>query len=414
MSCFSIAIIGAGWTGCHLALELAKAGHRITLFDKGNEILSGVSGHFGIRLHRGPHYPRSRQTRENCHASFSKFSKAYPDLVVGLDESIYAHGASDALGQPSKLSSSAFRSICYETAECCEVDPQTACMTDVTAAFELEEPCVVIGPRLRTDLNERLTSSSVDLRIACEITSLRSENGHINLSTSTGNSVYFDKVVNASGYQSLLPLVLQEHQPLHAEVYYQVCLGLTYFDSSPSAKPISKIVMDGWYPCLMPMITDDEQPQRRYLITHGSYTIMGSCNKPDKAEALLQSLTDDYIHSHVRIPTETEMARFWPGFTDRFNYVGWKGVVQAKLKTRSEFRSAVTFEHDGIIYVFPGKISNIFDAYDETQALLTGTGCVESDSIRYPTSGVLALASSELKERLMAGEANTGNLRSES
>ena len=413
MSFFSIAIIGAGWTGCHLALELAKDGHRITLFDKGNDILSGVSGSFGIRLHRGPHYPRSGKTRESCHASFSKFSKAYPNLVVGLDESLYGHGASDALGQSSKVSSSAFRSVCYETAECCEVNPQTACMANVTAAFDLKEPCVAIGARLRTDLNERLASSFVDVRLSSEITRIRSENGDIILSTPTCRSVHFDKVVNATGYQSLLPAVLEEHQPLTAEVYYQVCLGLTYIDQSPSAKPISKIIMDGWFPCLMPMITDDEQPQRKYLVTHGCYTTMTSFRKPDKAKAMLQSLTDEFVQSCVRTPTEKEMTRFWPEFTHRFKYVGWRGVVQAKLKTRSEFRSAVTFEHDGIIYVFPGKISNVFDAYDETQALLSGSGCVEKDGIRYPSNGVQALSLSELKEGPEAGEANTGNLQSE-
>ena len=412
MSLFNIAIIGAGWTGCHLALELAKEGHKVTLFDKGNDILSGVSGNFGIRLHRGPHYPRSRKTRESCHASFSKFCDAYPELVVGLDESIYAHGALDAHGQPSKVSSSAFRSVCYETTECCEVDPQTACMANVTAAFDLKEPCVVIGSRLRTELNKRLASSSVDVRLACEVVSIRSENGDMILETSC-NSVYFDKVVNATGYQSLLPVALEGLQPLHAEVYYQVCLGLIYIDKNPSAKPISRIIMDGWFPCLMPMITDYEQPQREYLVTHGSYTIMASYGKPDKAKAMLQNITDEYVQAQVRVPTETEMARFWPEFTHRFEYVGWRGVVQAKLKTRSEFRSAVTFEHGDIIYIFPGKISNVFDAYKETQALLTGVECVEKDGIRYPTGGVLALSTSELKERLIAGEPNTGDLKAE-
>ena len=413
MSSFSIAIIGAGWTGCHLALELAKDGHRITLFDKGNDILSGVSGDFGIRLHRGPHYPRSRKTRESCHTSFSKFSKAYSDLVVGLDESIYAHGVSDALGKPSKVSSSAFRSVCYETTECCEVDPQTVCMANVGAAFDLKEPCVVIGQRLRTYLNERLASSSIDVRLACEVISLRSENERICLGTTTGSPIQFDKVVNATGYQSLLPATIEGRQPLHAEVYYQVCLGLTYTDKNPSTKPISKIIMDGWFPCLMPMITDDEQPQRNYLVTHGSHTIMASYKKLDKAKTMMQSLTDEYVQAHVRTPTEKEMTRFWPDFASRFKYVGWRGVVQAKLKTRSEFRSAATFEHDSIIYVFPGKISNIFDAYEETRALLAGTGCIEKDGVRYPTSGVLALSVSELEERLVEGEANTGNLKLE-
>ena len=155
---------------------------------------------------------------------------------------MYANGVSDALGQPSKVSRTAFRSVCYKTAECCEVDP---CMANFTATFDLREPSVVAGPRPRIGLTKRLASSSVDVRLACEVTSIGSENGRVVLSTSTCGSVHFDKAVNATGYQSLLPMVLEEHQPLHAEVYYQVCLGLTYIDNSPSAKPISKVVMDG-------------------------------------------------------------------------------------------------------------------------------------------------------------------------
>ena len=85
--------------------------------------------------------------------------------------------------------------------------------------------------------------------------------------------------------------------------------------------------------------------------------------------------------------------------------------MQAKLKTESEFRSSVTFEQDGVIYVFPGKISNVFDTEDETKILLARVGCLERNGIRYTTSGVLAKATRELQERLRAGGANTSNLR---
>ncbi|KAL8833192.1 MAG: hypothetical protein Q9176_008072 [Flavoplaca citrina] len=105
------------------------------------------------------------------------------------------------------------------------------------------------------------------------------------------------------------------------------------------------------------------------------------------------------------------MSRFWPAFGGRSKYVGWKGAVQAKLKTESEFHSSVIFEHDRVIYVFPGKISNAFDAEDETKVLLASRGCVEQSDIRYTPSGVLAKATRELQERPRAGGANTSNLR---
>ena len=168
----TIGIIRAGWTGCHLALELAKDGHEVALFDKGHQIMSGVSGEFGIRLHRGSNYPRSKGTRETCRASFSRFSELYPDLVVDHDESIYALGNKDAPGQPSKVSHSAFRSVCQETAQSQEIRPKTLGMENVDAAFELQEPSVVIGDRLRKPLTERLASSSVNVYLASKITSI--------------------------------------------------------------------------------------------------------------------------------------------------------------------------------------------------------------------------------------------------
>ncbi len=61
-----IAIIGAGWYGAHLACELAKQRHTVTLIEKNIAILSETSGTFGVRLHRGPHYPRSSETRKGC------------------------------------------------------------------------------------------------------------------------------------------------------------------------------------------------------------------------------------------------------------------------------------------------------------------------------------------------------------
>lgn len=112
-----IGIIGSGWTGCHLALELAKEGYQVTLFGKGNAISSGVSGEFGIRLHIGPHYLRSEDTRKNAQTCFGRFRKAYPDLVVDHEEAIYAHGVSDALRQASKVFIAVFRAVCKENAQ---------------------------------------------------------------------------------------------------------------------------------------------------------------------------------------------------------------------------------------------------------------------------------------------------------
>ena len=44
-----IAIIGAGWYGCHLALVLKEEGHDVTVFEKNSEIFRGASGYNQFR-----------------------------------------------------------------------------------------------------------------------------------------------------------------------------------------------------------------------------------------------------------------------------------------------------------------------------------------------------------------------------
>ena len=65
-----IAIIGAGWFGCHLASELKNDGHSILLFEKEKDIFAGASGNNQNRLHLGYHYPRSYITREQSKKGF--------------------------------------------------------------------------------------------------------------------------------------------------------------------------------------------------------------------------------------------------------------------------------------------------------------------------------------------------------
>ena len=234
-----------------------------------------------------------------------------------------------------------------------------------------------------------------------------------------------DFVVNATGYQSLTPNLTVEARPLGFDVVYQACIAFRYEDTAPGEGPLSFIVMDGWFPCLMPNIDDgpvacDQQPRengyskgqphsaeagsisrlsspsrRHYILTHGSYTILGSFPRPEQAQHLLdcvfspspssspssppcESAFTNASHpiSQLRTAAETEICRFWPLFRGRFQYRGCQGSVLAKLRTECEFRSSFVFAQDRIIYVFPGKISNVFRACDDVVSLIAAEASI--------------------------------------
>jgi L-2-hydroxyglutarate oxidase LhgO len=58
-----IAVIGAGWFGCHIAYQLIKKNYSVKIYEERNDIFCGASGNNQNRLHLGFHYPRSLITR---------------------------------------------------------------------------------------------------------------------------------------------------------------------------------------------------------------------------------------------------------------------------------------------------------------------------------------------------------------
>ena len=407
-----IGIIGAGWYGCHLALALKKAGHDVTIYEKTDKIFSQISGSFGIRLHAGPHYPRSEETRKSCHRSFEEFIATYPELVIPHEYSIYAIGKRDAEGNPPKVSDAQFKSVCEESDTCEQINLEEYGYQELYNAYNIEEPSIALGDKLRKTFEQYLIDANIPVVYNFEVTETKPTDSGKILLKGNNETHEFDKIINASSYQS--QMVNQEDFPFDMEVVYQPCLALKYKDKNPGPKPFSFIVMDGWFPCIMPVVTDDEQPEnvdRNYILTHGKWTIMGSYSNPQDAKKTLESLTDDFVAKKIKKPSEQEAARFWPEFTDRFEYDGWHGQVLAKLKTKSEFRSAVTFEKEGLIHIIPGKVSNIFDAEREVMSLLLEENVLEAQQIKYIKGGVLDTSQQEISEKPSQDEPNTANLQ---
>ena len=245
-----IGVVGGGWNGCHLAIEMKKEGHEVEVFEKLPDIFEGVSGKFGIRLHKGPHYPRSKSTRDSCHASFDKFRDLYPELVIDHEHAIYAQGELDALGNPSKVSAKSFGEVCEESPGSYSLNLENSGFEQLQVAYELDEPSIAVGHRLRNFFRARLSDSSIKLHLNTSVEKLTRDNGMTVMTDSQGNSRIFDVVINATAYRSLVPDDIGQALPVDIDVTYQTCIALCYEDTTPQDKPLSFIVMDGWFPCV--------------------------------------------------------------------------------------------------------------------------------------------------------------------
>lgn len=406
----NIAIVGGGWYGCHLALTLQKAGHNVTIYEKNADILLEVSGKFAIRLHKGPHYLRSEATRDSCHEAYDLFCKYYPDLIVELESSIYALGTTDAQGIQSRVNVEEFEKVCRESIDCEKIDLKDNEYDDLQSAMELHEPAMLVGEKLREYFRKKLSEAGIKTVFNYTVKDISSTEKESVITGKNDDKHYYDYTVNATGYQALLPPDLKKNFPVDMEVVYQPCIALKYQDTKPGKKPISMIVMDGWYPCLMPYV-DSTPPKNQYILTHGSYTILGSCKTPQEAQEILNKLNPELVDKKIKEPAESQMARFWKSFKERFQYLGeYISAVLAKIKTKQEFRSSVVFKQNRTIYVVPGKISNVVNADPEVDALINDRDCITENGISYMKNGVLHQAKQEIATKPDPDEPNTCNL----
>jgi len=84
------AVVGAGVYGCTTAVELARAGHRVDLYERHQGLLLGATRTSCYRLHSGYHYPRSPETALAARADAVRFAARFPTAVVRAGRSYYA------------------------------------------------------------------------------------------------------------------------------------------------------------------------------------------------------------------------------------------------------------------------------------------------------------------------------------
>ncbi len=99
----SVNVVGAGIFGCTTAWKLSQEGYNVNLFEKNNDIINSASYINQYRLHRGYHYPRSKETAEQSQWGEASFIKEYGDAIINGDvEHYYCIAKEDSLVNPKQ------------------------------------------------------------------------------------------------------------------------------------------------------------------------------------------------------------------------------------------------------------------------------------------------------------------------
>ena len=157
-------VIGGGVFGLTSAIELSNNGYLVDVKEKSNTIMGGASSINQYRLHKGYHYPRSKETAQECLDGLYSFKRKYEDCVVNGDIThMYSIASEDSLinGDEYKGFLDDMR-LSYE-----EREPMPNCDLTIVADEELFCP-----KKLTESLEKKIQSSYINVELNTEVIDL--------------------------------------------------------------------------------------------------------------------------------------------------------------------------------------------------------------------------------------------------
>jgi len=159
-------IIGAGFFGLEIALELRRIGLRdILVVEREAEVMRRSSYVNQARVHNGYHYPRSLATAERSRVNFETFVTDYAEAVMLEMESIYA------IARGSRVSGAQFETFCRLIgAPCAPAPHRIRDLFDPTLIEEafLTRELVFDSNRLARRLVAALDGADIPMRLRSE------------------------------------------------------------------------------------------------------------------------------------------------------------------------------------------------------------------------------------------------------
>ncbi|WP_189438716.1 FAD-dependent oxidoreductase [Pseudovibrio japonicus] len=349
-------VIGAGFYGCTLALELARYYQSVVLIESEEAIMCRASYHNQARVHMGYHYPRCLKTAQSCRRNYQQFLNEFPDTIEHSSPSYYAIAQKD-----SKVTAQDFEEFCQRIgAPLQRCDLRTA---SAIAPYGVEQVYKVVEAsfnafKLRRDMASKLRSANVKTMLSTRAVQISKTNSsysvlveHSNVSSSLPADVVY--ICAYSDINRLLMRSGMRTVPLHHQL-----TEMSLLDSSSKLPNMSLTIMDGPFFSLTPFPSLDLQ-----VLSHVSYTPHfvwldeGGENLPDSKKVLAS-----YPKSNNR-KMILDAGRYSPAIGNSV-YLESLWAVKTMIPTQqhNDGRSVLFRECDEAVYAVLGsKIDNIFD-----------------------------------------------------
>ena len=331
---------------------LATAGFNVTLHEELNGIMKCASNINQYRLHKGYHYPRSKETAQECLDGMKSFKRKYEDSIVNGDVNhFYAISSHDSM-----VSSEEYIKF----------------LNDMDLHYENCWPFQ--GTDLTVEVDEELFDSE-KLRVQA-IQKMKGVGVEVNLNRKTIKEDFddYDHVVIAT-YARINEL-LYEQKSFRPDRQYQFEVVEKPVVKLPeSYKNKSVVVMDGPFMCLDPYKDGlHVLGHVRHAIHYTNIGMYPTVLNEDIIEYLNNGVIENPKITKIQKFIDAGM-EFFEDF-DKLEHIGSMFTIRTVLAYRDHDDARPTYvkkEHDtGIHTIFSGKIGTCVQAANQLVDMLKG------------------------------------------
>ena len=337
-----VAVVGGGIFGCTTAWKLAENGYEVKLFEKNDDIISQASNINQYRLHRGYHYPRSKETAIQSQWGETSFIKEYGDAIVnGNVEHYYCIAKED-----SKVTAQQYKdflndmNLFYE-----EKSVDFIYKNVVDLVVEVKE--FLFDPiKLKDICWDKLYDNNVDV-----VTNMEFK-----------NSDNYDYVINST-YANLNQILPEEKQK---DYQFELC-EKPVIKLPEQYKNKSVVIMDGPFMCIDPL--GDTGLHVMGNVVHAIHST--NIGKSPKYNAKFDDLLNKGIVENpviTNIDKFIESAKLFFKDIDKGKHIGSMFTFRTVLpnKDKDDARPTLVEKTTNKIFnIFSGKIGTCVNAADE-------------------------------------------------
>ena len=339
-------VVGGGIFGLTSAIELSNNGYLVDIKEKSNDIMCGATSINQYRLHKGYHYPRSKETAQECLDGLYSFKRKYQDCVVNGDIThMYSISSEDSLVSADEYKE--FLKDMNLTFE--EREPMPNCDLTIVADEELFNPNL-----LQNNMENKLWGSYVNVHTNSEVKELDKYKEE------------YDVIVLAT-YSNINQL-RNKKKEYQFEVCEKPVVKLPKFFEDTSI-----VIMDGPFMCLDPYGDDFVLGNVVHAIHEtnvGTKPIVSDELKPYLNKGLIKNPKITNIDKFI----ESGVKYFGDEFAD-LEHIGSMYTIRAVLKDRDHDDARPTLvksEEDKVYSLFSGKIDTCVNAGRELIKVING------------------------------------------